>query len=302
MILVTGGSGNVGARVVQALLDQQQAVRVMTRGSNDWHDNPLPHFRRSGADIITGDVRDANKVKAAVQGVKGIIHLSAIMRGSDADIESVNADGVRNVLDAAKAAGVQRFVHVSCLGATEFSTSKYFASKWQGEKMVRESGFFWTIFRPSLIFGATSHMMRALDFCVAKLPFVPVFGSGLNVIQPVSPDDVAACVFQSLYNRDTVSKTYDLVGPSALNLTELLEYMAQRNMHGSTSRPTVKVPLQAAFIAAQLIAKFNPRAPISEDMFRVLTTELVGDEDQMKNAFQVDCIPFEAQFKRLTKR
>lgn len=302
MILVTGGSGNVGGRVVQALLDQQQQVRVLTRGGSDWHDNPLPHFRRSGADILTGDVRDPGKVAAAMQGVRGVIHLAAIMRGADADIESVNAAGVENVLRAAQGAGVQRFVHVSCLGATEFSTSKYFASKWQGEKMVRESSFFWTIFRPSLIFGATSHMMRAIDYCVARLPFVPVFGSGLNVIAPVSPDDVAACVIQSLYNRDTVGKTYDLVGPSSLNLTEMLEFVAQRNMHEGGTRPTVKVPLQAAFVVAQFIAKTNPRAPISEDLFRVLTTELVGDPEVMKTAFQVDCIPFEGQFKRLTKR
>ena len=302
MILVTGGSGNVGARVVQALLDKQQQVRVLTRGGSDWHDNPLPHFRRSGADVLTCDVRDASKVAVAVQNVKGIIHLSALMRGSDADIEGVNVEGVKNILSAAQAAGVQRFVHVSCLGATEFSTSKYFATKWQGEKMVRESGFFWTIFRPSLIFGATSHMMRALDYCADKLPFVPVIGSGLNLLQPVSPDDVAACIYQSLYNRDTVNKSFDLVGPSALNLTEMLEYMARRNMHETRTRPTIKVPLKAAFLAAQLIGKLNPRAPISEELFRILTTELVGDAEQMKSAFQVEGVPFESQFKRLTKR
>jgi uncharacterized protein YbjT (DUF2867 family) len=302
MILVTGGSGNVGARVVQALLDTQQQVRVLTRGGSDWHDNPLPHFRRSGAEIITGDVRDQAKVLAAVQGCRGIIHLAGVMRGSDADLEAVNVQGLENILANAAQAGIQRLVHVSCMGATEFSTSKYFQTKWHGESLVRSSSFYWTIFRPSLVFGATSHLMRALDYCVAKLPFVPVFGSGLNVIQPVSADDVAACVVQSLYNRDSVNQTYDLVGPDKFNLTELLELMSQRNMHEGKPRPTVKIPLKVAFLAAQLIGQLNPRAPISQDMMRVLTTELVGDPNIMLSSFQVEGHSFESQFKRLSKR
>lgn len=302
MILVTGGSGNVGARVVQALLDNQQQVRVLTRGGSDWHENPLPHFRRSGADIITGDVRDQNKLAAAVQGVRGVINLAGTIRGTDADYESVNVEGMNNLIAKASEAGIQRFVHVSCLGATEFSTSKYLRTKWQGEQLVRGSNFYWTIFRPSLIFGPTSHLMRSLDFCVSRTPFVPVFGSGLNEIQPVSPEDVAQCIVQSIYNRETVGQSYDLVGPDKYNLTELLEIMSQRNMHQGAVRPTVKIPLQLAFLAAQLLSKLNPRAPISEDMLRVLTTEIVGDPAIMCNTFQVDCLSFESQFKRLSKR
>jgi uncharacterized protein YbjT (DUF2867 family) len=302
MILVTGGSGNIGARVVQALLDSQQQVRVLTRGGSDWHDNPLPHFRRSGADIITGDVRDPNKVAAAVQGVKGIVNLAAVMRGTDADLEAVNVTGMQHLVTTAQNAGIQRFVHVSCLGATEFSTSTYFQSKWKGEQMVRASNFYWTIFRPSLIFGPTSHLMRALDFCVTKAPFVPVIGSGLNEIQPVAPDDVAACIVQSLYNKETVGQAYDLVGPTSYRLTALLENMSRRNMHQGKEKPSVKIPLKVAFVAAQLLSKLNPRAPISEDMMRVLTTEIVGDPAIMRSAFQVEGLSFETQFKRLSKR
>jgi uncharacterized protein YbjT (DUF2867 family) len=302
MILVTGGSGQVGSRVVQALLDSQQQVRVLTRGGGDWHENPLPHFRRSGAEIITGDVRDQSKVSTAVQGCRGIIHLAAVMKAPDKELEAVNVEGLINLVANAAAAGVQRFIHVSCLGATQFSTSKYFQTKWQGENMIRSSNFYWTIFRPSLIFSPSSQLMRTLDFVVSRTGFVPVFGSGLNEIQPVSADDVAACVVQSLYNRDSVNQTYDLVVPESYSLTDMLEMAARANTHTENVRPTFKIPLGVAFAAARILGQMNPRLPISEDMIRVLTTELVSDPAPMQSAFQVQSINFEAQFKRLAGR
>jgi NADH dehydrogenase len=299
MILITGGSGVVGSRVAQGLLDSQQQVRILTRGGSDWADNPLPHFRRAGVEIITGDMRDPNKLAAALSGVRGIVHLAAVMRGTDKEMESVNVEGLLNLVALAATNNIQRFIHVSCLGATQFSTSKYFQTKWQGETMIRTSNFYWTIFRPSLIFAPTSHLMRALDYAVNRAPFIPVMGSGLNMIQPISADDVAACVVQSLYNRDTVGQTYDLVGPKAYSLTELLEMSGHAASTSSTTKTTVKVPLQLGFLLANLVSKMNPRAPISEDLVRVITTELIGDHTPMRTTFQVPFVSYESQFKRL---
>jgi uncharacterized protein YbjT (DUF2867 family) len=223
------------------------------------------------------------------------------MKAPDKELEAVNVEGLINLVANAAAAGVQRFIHVSCLGATQFSTSKYFQTKWQGENMIRSSNFYWTIFRPSLIFSPSSQLMRTLDFVVSRTGFVPVFGSGLNEIQPVSADDVAACVVQSLYNRDSVNQTYDLVGPESYSLTDMLEMAARANTHTEKVRPTFKIPLGVAFAAARILGQMNPRLPISEDMIRVLTTELVSDPAPMQSAFQVQSINFEAQFKRLAR-
>ncbi len=297
MILVTGGSGVVGSRVVQGLLDSQQQVRILTRGGTDWIDNPLPHFRRAGVEIVTGDLRDQTKVSAALTGCRAIVHLAAAMHTNDRELESVNVEGLLNIVALAGSQGIQRFIYASCLGATQFSTSKYFQTKWQGETMIRTSNFYWTIFRPSLIFGPGSHLMRALDFSVTKIPFIPVMGSGLNQIQPVSNDDVAACIIQSLYNRDTVQQTYDLLGPKAYSLTEMLEMAAAGS--SASKKPTVKVPLQLGFLIARLVSQINPRAPISEDLMRVISTELIGDPSAMNSAFQVPMTSFETQFKRL---
>lgn len=297
MILVTGGSGAVGQRVVQGLLDTQQQVRILTRGGGDWVHNPLPNFRRLGVDIITGDVRDQSKVGRAITGIKAIIHLAAVIRGDDKEIQSVNVEGLLNLVAQASANQVQRFIYVSCLGATQFSTSKYLQTKYLGETMIRTSNFYWTIFRPSVLFGPGTALMRALDFCVSKTPFIPVMGSGLNQIQPVHADDVAACIVQSLYNRETVQKSYDLVGAESYSLTQLLE-MSSAAFYGE-AKPTLKLPMPLMFALANILASVNPSMPITPDMIRFLTTELTGDPEMMRNSFQVPMTSFEGQFKRI---
>ena len=301
MILVTGGTGVVGGRVVQALLDSQQQVRVLSRGLSDWHDNPMPHFRRLGVDVISGDIRNTDKVRAALDGCKGIINLAATIRETpDCDVESVNVGAVRALLDMAQTAGVQRFIQVSCAGATQYSHSSYFASKWQSENMVRESNFYWTIFRPSLIFAPGSLLTRALDFWVSHGPFIPIPGSGLNAISPIAADDVAACIVQSIYNKDTVNQTYDLFGPKTYSLTQLLEIASAESAKGS--KPVVKLPAGLGMALARIIGKLNPRSPITEDVVKALSTELSGSPRLVQDNFMVNNLPFESTYRRLTAR
>ena len=299
MILVTGGTGVVGGRVVQALLDSQQQVRVFARGLSDWRDNPMPHFRRLGVDVISGDIRNADKVAAAIEGCNCIINLAAIMRETaEFDCYSINAEAVSRLLEVGQQNGVQRFIQLSCLGATQYSHSTYFASKWQSENMVRQSSLYWTIFRPSLIFAPGSLLTRALDFWVSKGPFIPIPGSGLNAISAVSADDVAACIVQSIYNKDTVNKTYDLFGPKSYSLTELLEIASAESEKGS--KPVVKIPAGLGLALARFIGKANPRCPITEDVVKTLSTELSGNPQIMLENFMVNGLPFESAYRRLT--
>jgi uncharacterized protein YbjT (DUF2867 family) len=301
MILVTGGTGIVGRKVVRGLVENQQQVRVYARGYSDWVENPMPQLRKLGVDVINGDVRNTDKLAVALQGCTAIIHCANIMRETkDETFESVNVDPTVTLLTLAQEAGVQRFIYVSCLGASQYSTSKYLRTKWQSEAAVRASSFYWTILRPSLIFAKDSQFVRALEFWAAKTPFLFVVGSGLNEIQPVSADDVAACIVQSVYARETVHKTYDLLGPQPYSFTEILE-MSGRFVTGGADRPTFKIPSSLGYAAAKLIHKLNPRSPISEDLMRVLTSEYSGDPEIMKTNFQVPMLPLESYYRPIGK-
>ena len=169
MILVSGGTGLVGSRVVSLLLEQEQSIRVLARGLSDWKGSVMPQFRNQGVDVVVGDLQDRNFVEKAMDGCKVVINTS----GSISSFVGKNKDGVAtpltnigNLIDSARRASVQRFVHLSCLGATEHSTSRYFFAKWQEEQVVKQGGYYWTIFRPSLIFANPSKFMDALGFLV----------------------------------------------------------------------------------------------------------------------------------------
>lgn len=301
MILVTGGTGAVGSKIVKGLIDNQQPVRMYGRGQSDWDYNPMPQFRKQGVDVITGDIRSTDRLAAALQGCTAVIHCAGIMRATPADsLESVNVEPTINLLNMAAAAGVQRFIYLSCLGASQYSTSKYFQTKWAAENAVRSSSFYWTIFRPSFIFDKRSPLIRALEFWCARSPFVWVVGSGLNEVQPVSAEDVAACVVQSIYNRGTVHQTYDLVGPQSYSLTELMQ-MAGQFVSGE-ERGCFKIPSSLGYTLGNMMSKLNPRCPISEDVMRVLTAEYLSEHSIMRDNFQVPVIPVESYFKAVSDR
>ena len=133
----------------------------------------LPELRRRGVDVVTGDLRDSEKLRAVVSGCTAIVNASGVIKNtSQYTIESVNVEATAALVDVAIANGVQRFIHLSCLGARQRSNSRYLRSKWQSEKIVEGGNFSWTILRPSLVFGPESHMSKILDFWTKYLPII----------------------------------------------------------------------------------------------------------------------------------
>lgn len=296
MILVIGGTGLVGSRVVEGLLVMQRPVKVLSAGFSDWNSNVVPMFRKAGVEVISGDMRDQRVLAEAVNGCTGIVHAAGIFHSTaDRSLESVNVQSVASLIPIAENAGVQRFIYVSCLGATQFSSSEYLRTKWQAEALVRESKFVWTIFRPSLIFGPGCQFLRTLEFWVARFPLVVTVGSGLNHISAVSADDVAGCIVQSVYDRNTVGQTYNLAGPKSLTLAEIME-LASRQCTGK-EKPVIKVPAPLAYRLADLLAKLNPRAPVSGEFLKLMSIDLAADPAIMQTNFKVPGLPLESYYK-----
>lgn len=298
MILVVGGTGTVGRKVVETLLSQpHQQIRVLSRGKSDWEGSVLPSFRRRGVDTMVGDVRSKSLIQKAVTDCKAIINCAGSMRATpDADLESVNYDSVANLVETGKEAGVQRFIQLSCLGATEHATSLYFGCKWDAEEMVRKSGFYWTIFRPSLIFDSDSHLFRILEFWVQRSPLIFVVGSGLNRFQPISAQDVADCIVKSIYERSTVGQIYELTGPETYDLQTLLTMVAQNQ--GRTVR-TIRIPSFLGVPFAGLMGKLNPQCPIDNNVMNVMTSEMIGDAAPMLEAFKIQPLSMKNALKAI---
>src|ERR671937_461544 len=130
MILVTGAAGVVGRPPVARLQARGEQVRPLVRNAAT-----AQRARATNIEPTIGDVTDAASLERALEGVDAAIHLVAIIveKGS-ATFERINVRGTPNVVAAARAAGVKRFLHMSANGAQDNPRYPYLRSKWQGEQ------------------------------------------------------------------------------------------------------------------------------------------------------------------------
>jgi nucleoside-diphosphate-sugar epimerase len=143
-LAVTGGTGFVGSRLLQALGRSDHQVRALTR---------RPQSECEALSWVRGSLEDTDALHQLVDGVDAIIHVAGVINADAAGFEAGNVQGTANLIDAAKSAGVRRFVHVSSLAAREPGLSRYGASKARSEALVRESGLEFAIVRPPAVYG-----------------------------------------------------------------------------------------------------------------------------------------------------
>ena len=144
-LAITGGTGFVGSHLIDAARAAGHRTTALTR-------RPQPH--RDGLDWIAGDLADRPALRRLADGADALIHVAGVLNAPNgAAFEAGNVTGTEAVLEAAKAAGVRRFVFVSSLAAREPRLSMYGASKARAEDIVRDSGHDWSIVRPPAVYG-----------------------------------------------------------------------------------------------------------------------------------------------------
>src|SRR5205809_1141779 len=167
-VFVTGATGFVGRAVIQALRGEGYVVRCLVRRGSE------PSLRGVGAiERVEGDVLAPQLLDEGMAGCGAVVHLVGIIRehiATNTTLYRVHVQGTVNVVAAAAAAGVRRYVHMSALGAREDARSRYHRTKWAAEAVVRACGLPWTIFRPSVISGRGG-------WCAAPSVGCPVFRS-----------------------------------------------------------------------------------------------------------------------------
>lgn len=164
-IAVTGGTGFVGSALVERAVAEGHELAVLTR---------LPQEQRERVEWVSGDLADKEALIRLVSDADLVIHVAGMVKATDnAEFEQGNVAGTLNLLEAACAAGPERFIFVSSLAAREPGISAYGASKAQAEKLIMASGLDWTILRPPAVYGPRDGEMLDL-FRTAKWWFVPI--------------------------------------------------------------------------------------------------------------------------------
>jgi uncharacterized protein YbjT (DUF2867 family) len=291
-ILVAGGTGFVGPKIVHALRAENRDVRALSHRPE--HASRLAGW---GVEVVPGDVTDPASLATALDGCTHVVQLVAIIKGRPQDFQRVMTVGTENLVAAAKQAGVQRFVLMSALGTTPESAASvpYYAAKLAMEQAVAASGLEHTVFRPSFIFGSDGGALQTFMRQVKLTPLVPVIGPGTQRSQPIWVDDVAAYFARSLELPEAANRTFELGGPDIVDWNGLYTLIAK--VLGKRRR-LVHLPFGVARTGALLTERL-PGAPLSVDQVSMLEggDNVVSNTDAV-DTFRLPLVGLEEQIRR----
>ena len=221
MILIVGSTGSLGGAIAQTLLARGDSVRILTRqdASTLGDNSSLQQLVAAGAKPLRGDMKDRASLDRACAGVRTVITTAnSAMRGGEDNVQSVDADGNRSLIDAAKHAGVAQFIFVSANGADPDSPVPFFAAKGKTEQHLQASGVPYTILAPEAFMEVWMGMVVGGP-ALANQP-VTVVGSGERRHTFISARDVAQFAVASVGNRHALNRKLVLGGPQALSFRE----------------------------------------------------------------------------------
>jgi uncharacterized protein YbjT (DUF2867 family) len=292
MILVTGATGFIGPKIVHALRAGGRDVRCLI------HHRPGTQLSNWGCELVKGDMTERASLGAAVDGCDTVVHLVAIIAGKPADFERVMSQGTRDLVDAAKAAGVRRFVLMSALGLTHETRElvPYYRSKWDMEEAVSGSGIEHVIFRPSFVFGRDAGVLPMFVRQVRWSPVTTIVGSGKTRLQPIWVEDVAGFFARAVDLPAAANQTFELGGPEAVTWNELFQRI--KRVLGAR-RATVHLPF-GLVRAGATVAERLPKAPVTRDQLTMLerSGDNVCDIRPAVETFGVEPIGLDEQIRR----
>ncbi|MFO7870488.1 MAG: SDR family NAD(P)-dependent oxidoreductase [Kiritimatiellia bacterium] len=252
-VLVTGASGFVGGHLIRYLVSKGVRVRGMIRNGSK-----SGAVEKLGAEPVLADLRDAESLKRAVEGVKQVYHIAALFRQAglpEGVYREVNAEGVRRLLEACVSAGVERVVHCSTVGVlghvknppaneeTEYNPGDiYQETKLEGERVALEyfsSGRMGgVVIRPAMIYGPGDTRMLKLFKMIARGRFFYV-GRGRAYVHFIDVRDLARAFYLAMEKRDINGEVYIIAGRKAVPLCDMVNTVAD---YMGVKRPRVHLP------------------------------------------------------------
>lgn len=277
-VFVTGGTGFVGRAVIQALRAEGYAVRCLVRRGSE------QDLRGFGAiERVEGDVMARQTLDDGMSGCDAVVHLVGIIRerpASGSTFERVHVQGTQNVLDAAVAAGVRRYLHMSALRAdAQAGPSHYLRSKGAAEAHLKAlppgPPLEWVILQPSVVFGPDDAFINKFAAILKITPGVLPLACAGSRFAPVWVGDVSEAFARCATRDDVVGRTFQLCGPEIVTLGDIVHSTARTL---DLKRWVLPLPRFVSRLQAALM-DFVPGKPFSTDNFRSATLDSICDCD-----------------------
>jgi NADH dehydrogenase len=276
MILVAGGSGTLGTRLLGLLGARGLDVRILTRDAGRARSLVGPRVQ-----TVTGDVTDPRTLVQAVAGAGTVVSaITGFGPARDVSPRTVDWQGNVNLIRAAKAAGVEHFVLLSVCQAAVDHPIELFRMKHRAEEELRASGLAWTIIRP------TAYMetwLSVLGDPLLDTGTTRIFGRGENPINFVSAHDIAGLVDLAVTDLAMRGVTVDAGGPENLTMNQVVE--AFQTATGATGKVS-HVPLPMLRVMSAVMKPFNPTmAGLAEASVVMDTRDMTFDASDTRGRY-----------------
>ena len=271
MILVTGGTGVIGSKLVKGLLNKGRKVRVLALPG----DPNISNIKDLKCEIVYRDITDYDSLKSVCKGVKALYHMAAIIISNiKEEIWKINVVGTENIINCALEAEVEHFIYISSIAADWPQGSDYAKSKVATEELVKSrKEMKYTIIRPSLIYGpGGGQEFMMFSKYLKKYLIVPLIGRGNANKNPVFVDDIAKGLLSVLDNRKTYNKTYIFNGGEEISIYNLARLILKSQ---GMSKPFIFIPVSLWKFIAFILDKTMKNPPFNQYTISRITHDII---------------------------
>jgi len=271
-IAITGANGFVGTHLTHRLESEGHELVLISR--------------RARKEVVANDLSDASALRELFHGCKVVAHCAGINREIGAQTyQRVHVEATRNVVEAAKAAGVEKIVLMSFLRARANCGSPYHESKWEAEEIVRNSGLDYTIIKAGVIYGLGDHMLDHLSHALHTFPVFGLVGFKEKSVRPLAVEDLVHVMRAAILDRRMKRQTIALLGPEEIYLSEAVCRVAEvvgkrplmfplpvfcHRLMAHVFELTMKIPLtslaQVRILSEGVVEAGSPVTPVPYDL------------------------------------
>jgi len=291
-VLILGGTGFIGKRLVSELTGRNIRLRLLVRNPSKVSAAIL---QNRDIEVVKGDIVRGEGLKEAARGIHTAYYLVHSM-GSKSMFKStefagMDKDAAKNFISSADEAGIKRVIYLGGLGETGKSLSEHLRSREEVAEILSAGKLHATILRAAIIIGAGGASFVMLKYLVERLP-VMICPKWIDTrIQPIAVKDVLAYLTGCLLNPATAGKKFDIGGPDVLTYREMIQQYTEAV--GISRRIIFRAPVLSPHLASYWVALFTPvPSGIAHPLIEGLKNEVICLDDSITGYVPIKRTPF----------